>query len=129
MRKIIYVMYSAMMYSEKKTPPQNWVSRIRLGFNYFFFFIFSSFFSNLSIYIFGLGKQNPIYVYIFCGLLFLVISVSFKKNIQKIIIDNNPSINYVVDKRRELLNLILVFVLAICVFLFFIFSHKIQNYI
>lgn len=129
MKKIIYIMYSAMMYSEKKAPPQNWISRIRLGFNYFFFFIFSSFFSNLSIYIFGLGKHNPIYVYTFFGLLFLVISVSLKKTLQKIITDNNPSINYVVDKRKELLNLILVFFLAICVFLFFIFSHKIQNYI
>ena len=122
-------MYSAMMYSEKKSRPQNWINRIRLGFNYFFFFIFSSFFSNLSIYIFGLGKYNPIYIYSFYGLLFLVINLLFKKKVQKIITDNNPSINYVINKRKELLNLILMFVLAILVFLFFIFSHKIQNYI
>ena len=129
MKRIIYVMYSAMMYSEKKTPPKNWTSRIRLGFNYFFFFLFSSFFSNLSIYAFGLGKYNPIYVYSFYGLLFLVINLLLKNTLQKTITDNNPSINYVINKRKELLSLILIFVLAILVFLVFIFSHKIQNYI
>ena len=117
------------MYSEKNLPPQNWISRIKLGFNYFFFFLFASFFSNLTIYIFGIGKYNPIYVYSFCGLLFIVISYSLKKPIQKVITDNNPSTNYVIDKRKELFNLILVFLIAIFMFLFFIFSHKIQNYL
>lgn len=128
MKRIIYVMYSAMMYSEKNSPPKNWTSRIRLGFNYFFFFLFSSFFSNLSIYIFGLGKYNPIYVYSFYGLLFLVINLLLKNTLQKTITDNDPSINYVINKRKELLSLILIFVLAIMFFLVFIFSHKIQNY-
>lgn len=129
MKKIIYVMYSAMMYSEKKSPPKNWINRIRLGFNYFFFLIFSSFFSNLSIYVFGLGKYNPIYVYSFYGLLFLMINLSLKNALHKTITDNNPSVNYVINKRRELVNLVLMFALAILAFLFFIFSHKIQNYI
>lgn len=128
MKKIIYIMYSAMMFSEKKSP-QNWKSRIILGLNYFFFFIFSSVFSNLSIYIFGLGKHNPFYIYAFYGLLFLVISLSLNKNMEKIISNNNPSVNYVVNKKKEFLNLILMFFFAIFVFLFFIFSHKIQNYI
>lgn len=129
MRRIIYIMYSAMMFSEKNTPPKDWVSRTQLVFNYFFFLIFSMFFSNLSIYIFGTGKFNPIYVYLFYGLIFVITSLVFKKKIRNIIISNDPRNYYVINKKKELLNLSLMFFLGFLMFFLFIFSHKIQNYI
>lgn len=129
MRKIIYIMYSAMMFSEKKTPPKDWISRAQLGINYFLFLFFSMFFSNLSIYVFGTGKFNPIYVYLFYGLIFVIISSVFKNKLKNIITSNDPTNYYVINKKKELLNLILMFFLGFLMFFLFIFSHKIQNYI
>ncbi len=129
MKRILFVIYSAMMVCEKKKKPDNWEERTWLYFNFIFFFFFCSIFTNINIYVFGLGKYSNIYIYGSLAIISFLIDKIFRKYILSIIRKNDPSINYKPNKTREILSLIIVITCYFLAFFGFIFSHKIQNYL
>ena len=126
----ISICFCAMMYKRTKKP-NDWLDKISFIFIIYSFFFISTIINNIILYCCGIGKDKYNRLLIYC--LYVIIAyITYEftnKPVKKIILLYDPSKYYKKNNNYDFLCIILFLLSLIFSFLFFIFSHKIQNYI
>lgn len=130
MEKWLQLCYSAMMFKEKKKTPKDWIGRIAFLLNFNIFFILSAVIFNVIILIFGIGNYNRIILFLIAGVLAYFSFILNDKNIKKYILIYNLPKTYVKKSQvTNFISLVSVIIISFSMFLLFIYSFKMQNYL